>query len=62
MAPPSDKDLINASRSLREGVDAQRQAMQEARQKGVFDPAEHLRHSPIGQAMSQGFPFQHVRP
>ena len=62
MESSSKQALIHASRSLSEGVDAQRQAMQEARQKGIFDPVGHLRESPIGQAMSHGFPFQHVRP
>jgi hypothetical protein len=62
MDSPSNQALINASRSLSEGVEAQREAMQQARKQGVFDPAGHLRQSPIGQAMSQGFPFKHVRP
>jgi hypothetical protein len=40
-----DQEIINNSRSLRNGPSAQRQAMQEARARGLFDAKAHLSHS-----------------
>lgn|GEM_PF-4595635 len=46
----SDQEVIALSRSLKHGVEAQREAMAEARKRGIFNAVEHLKQSPVGQA------------
>lgn len=46
----SDKEVLERSRTIEYGVEAQREALQEARKRGIFDGKEHLKRSPIGLA------------
>lgn len=53
----SDQEVIKNSRSLKNGPSAQREAIQEARARGIFDAKAHLLHSPMGKAIANGFPL-----
>lgn len=58
----SDEEVPLASRSLKNGTEAQRSAIEEARSRGIFDWNAHLAASPIGQAMAARFPYKNIRP
>ena len=48
--------LDELPRHVAEMPERQRQAMQKARQQGMFNGRAHLANSPIGRAMARGFP------
>jgi hypothetical protein len=52
---------MNNPYSLKNGPEAQRKAIQEAREDGTLDIQKLLDCSPMGQAMKNGFPYKHIR-
>lgn len=54
----SDEEILNRSRSIQFGAYAQREAIAEAKRRGIFDSKAHLANSPMGQAIKSGkFPL-----
>lgn len=53
MSHLSNQEVLKLAKSLRHGADRQREAIAEARARGIFNAQAHLANSPIGQAFFQ---------
>ncbi len=50
----SDNEVLRRSRSLRDGVEAERLAIEECKRRGIYSAKEHMASMPMAMAFRAG--------